>query len=110
MRDAEDASHGESNGKADGTVDKERDNIAATATARGNRTPVGTSKALIAAKRIYFGVGGSVNAFIEAAGRKGLVAKELAPVDRGAGAGQGSEEGFKGGSVSRCIVEVRLPE
>ncbi|KAJ4292774.1 hypothetical protein N0V90_009437 [Kalmusia sp. IMI 367209] len=56
---------------------------------------VKSGKALVAAKRVYFGVGGSVDGFREECGKKGCVAYEMEF--------EGLEEG-----VRRAIVEVQM--
>ncbi|OJD35347.1 s-adenosylmethionine-dependent methyltransferase-like protein [Diplodia corticola] len=56
-------------------------------------------KALVAAKRVYFGVGGGVDAFKEEAAARGAVVAEVenSGVDMGEGAG-----------VRRCLLEVQM--
>ncbi|KAF1835693.1 hypothetical protein BDW02DRAFT_629363 [Decorospora gaudefroyi] len=56
-------------------------------------------KAVVAAKRVYFGVGGSVDAFREACARRGCVVGEV----RFEGLGEEGE-----GGVRRCLVEVQM--
>ncbi len=56
---------------------------------------VRTGKAIIAAKRIYFGVGGSADAFKRRAAELGAVASEIEP----AAVHQG---------VARCLIEVQM--
>lgn len=91
-----------------------------------------TSKALVATKRLYFGVGGGVDAFIHEVGKRGMVVRErsLAEVKEkereskigtqiGSSSSDNNNNSVKNdmksdryssaGSVSRCIVEVRLP-
>ncbi|KAF2276938.1 uncharacterized protein EI97DRAFT_375727 [Westerdykella ornata] len=51
-------------------------------------------KALVAAKRVYFGVGGSVDGFKEECARQGCVGVEV------------EFEGLEGAGVKRCLVEV----
>lgn len=58
-------------------------------------TRVKSGKALVAAKRVYFGVGGSVDEFREECGRKGCVAYEM------------EFEGLESG-VRRAICEVQM--
>jgi protein-histidine N-methyltransferase len=53
-------------------------------------------KTLVAAKRVYFGVGGSVDGFREECSRRGCVASEL------------EFEGLGEGGVRRCLVEVQM--
>ncbi|EMD85508.1 hypothetical protein COCC4DRAFT_44817 [Bipolaris maydis ATCC 48331] len=53
-------------------------------------------KTLVAAKRVYFGVGGSVDDFREECSRRGCVASEL------------EFEGLGEGGVRRCLVEVQM--
>jgi protein-histidine N-methyltransferase len=53
-------------------------------------------KALVAAKRVYFGVGGGVDGFREACARRGAVACEM------------EFEGLETGGVRRCLVEVQM--
>lgn len=60
---------------------------------------VKTGKAVVAAKRVYFGVGGSVDGFRVEVGEKGGVAGEI------------EFEGLDGegeGGVRRCLVEVQM--
>ncbi|KAF2751386.1 hypothetical protein M011DRAFT_464126 [Sporormia fimetaria CBS 119925] len=57
---------------------------------------VKAGKAVVAAKRVYFGVGGSVDAFREEASRLGCVAYEV------------DFEGLESGGVRRCLVEVQM--
>ncbi|KAF2839421.1 hypothetical protein M501DRAFT_933956 [Patellaria atrata CBS 101060] len=54
-------------------------------------------KAMVAAKRIYFGVGGSVDAFKEEAAAKKAVAYEIENAEVGGGMG-----------VKRCLMEVQM--
>ncbi|USP79259.1 uncharacterized protein yc1106_06533 [Curvularia clavata] len=54
------------------------------------------AKTLVAAKRVYFGVGGSVDGFREECSRRGCVASEL------------EFEGLGEGGVRRCLVEVQM--
>jgi protein-histidine N-methyltransferase len=56
-------------------------------------------KAMIAAKRVYFGVGGSVDAFKIECREKGAVAYEI----DNHGVDLGEKEG-----VRRCLVEVQM--
>lgn len=56
---------------------------------------VTTGKTIVAAKRVYFGVGGSVDGFREECARRGCVAYEMEF--------EGLEEG-----VRRCLVEVQM--
>jgi len=60
---------------------------------------VETAKTLVAAKRVYFGVGGSVDGFRAACVERGCVANEV----EFEGLGGESE-----GGVRRCLIEVRL--
>ena len=53
-------------------------------------------KTLVAAKRVYFGVGGSVDGFRDECSRRGCVASEL------------EFEGLGEGGVRRCLVEVQM--
>lgn len=53
-------------------------------------------KTLVAAKRVYFGVGGSVDGFREECSQRGCVASEL------------EFEGLGEGGVRRCLVEVQM--
>lgn len=57
---------------------------------------VGAGRALVAAKKMYFGVGGGVDEFQAEAARRGMASEEVE-----------FEELGKGG-VRRCVVEVRL--
>jgi protein-histidine N-methyltransferase len=60
---------------------------------------VKTGKAVVAAKRVYFGVGGSVDGFRMECAEKGAVASEI------------EFEGLDGegeGGVRRCLVEVQM--
>lgn len=57
---------------------------------------VKTGKAIVAAKRVYFGVGGSVDAFKEECAKHGAVAYEM------------EFEGLESGGVRRCLVEVQM--
>lgn len=61
---------------------------------------VPSSRAYVAAKRIYFGVGGGVHAFLETMASHGGHVSELA--DTGIRACDGG-----GGGVGRCLMEVR---
>lgn len=61
-------------------------------------TRVETAKAIVAAKRIYFGVGGSVDLMKEMCKAQGAVAAEI----EGSGV-----EGMESG-VGRALVEVRM--
>ncbi|KAF2470936.1 uncharacterized protein BDR25DRAFT_286240 [Lindgomyces ingoldianus] len=56
---------------------------------------VKSGKAIVAAKRVYFGVGGSVDGFRQECANRGLVAYEMEF--------EGLEEG-----VRRCLVEVQM--
>jgi len=56
---------------------------------------VKSGKALVAAKRVYFGVGGSVDGFREECGKRGCVAYEMEF--------EGMEQG-----VRRCLCEVQM--
>lgn len=57
---------------------------------------VQTGKAIVAAKRVYFGVGGSVDAFREECANRGAVAYEM------------DFEGLETGGVRRCLLEVQM--
>ncbi|KAF2259549.1 hypothetical protein CC78DRAFT_571787 [Lojkania enalia] len=57
---------------------------------------VRTGKAVVAAKRVYFGVGGSVDEFRKECSRRGCVAYEV------------EFEGLESGGVRRCLVEVQM--
>jgi protein-histidine N-methyltransferase len=57
---------------------------------------VKTGKALVAAKRVYFGVGGSVDAFRLECAERGAVACEM------------EFEGLESGGVRRCLLEVQM--
>jgi protein-histidine N-methyltransferase len=57
---------------------------------------VKTGKTIVAAKRVYFGVGGSVDAFREECARRGAVAYEM------------EFEGLETGGVRRCLLEVQM--
>ena len=57
---------------------------------------VKTGKAIVAAKRVYFGVGGSVDAFREECANRGAVAYEM------------GFEGLETGGVRRCLLEVQM--
>lgn len=57
---------------------------------------VKTGKAIVAAKRVYFGVGGSVDAFREECANRGAVAYEM------------EFEGLDTGGVRRCLLEVQM--
>jgi protein-histidine N-methyltransferase len=57
---------------------------------------VSIGKALVAAKRVYFGVGGGVDGFREACARRGAVAAEV------------QFEGLESGGVRRCLLEVQM--
>jgi protein-histidine N-methyltransferase len=57
---------------------------------------VKTGKAIVAAKRVYFGVGGSVDAFREVCANRGAVAYEM------------EFEGLETGGVRRCLLEVQM--
>ncbi|KAF2177642.1 hypothetical protein K469DRAFT_719562 [Zopfia rhizophila CBS 207.26] len=57
---------------------------------------VKSGKAVVAAKRVYFGVGGSIDEFREECARKGCVAYEM------------ELEGLEGVGVRRCLVEVQM--
>lgn len=57
---------------------------------------VKTGKTVVAAKRVYFGVGGSVDGFREECSRRGCVASEV------------EFEGLGEGGVRRCLVEVQM--
>jgi len=62
---------------------------------------VKTGKTVVAAKRVYFGVGGSVDGFREECARRGCVAWEMEFEGLGG-------EGEGGGGVRRCLVEVQM--
>ena len=74
-----------------------------------NKITSNASKALVAAKRIYFGVGGGIDAFIEAAKRKKMVVDECSSAvgEIAIGRQNRCKVGNGDGSVSRCIVEVK---
>lgn len=55
-------------------------------------------KALVAAKRVYFGVGGGVDAFKEVCAARGAVVAEV----ENSGVEMGS------GGVRRCLLEVQM--
>lgn len=57
---------------------------------------VKSGKAVVAAKRVYFGVGGSVDGFREECARRGCVAYEV------------DFEGLESNGVRRCLVEVQM--
>jgi len=57
---------------------------------------VRSGKALVGAKRVYFGVGGSVDGFREEVGKRGAVAYEV------------EFEGLEEGGVRRCVLEVQM--
>lgn len=57
---------------------------------------VKTGKTMVAAKRVYFGVGGSVDGFREECARRGCVAYEV------------EFEGLESNGVRRCLVEVQM--
>lgn len=57
---------------------------------------VKSGKAVVAAKRVYFGVGGSVDGFREECARHGCVAYEM------------EFEGLESGGIRRCLVEVQM--
>lgn len=57
-------------------------------------------KAMVAAKRVYFGVGGSVDGFKEEAARRKAVAYEIENT--------GLEEELRGPGVRRCLMEVQM--
>lgn len=57
---------------------------------------VKAGKAIVAAKRVYFGVGGSVDAFREECAQRGAVAYEM------------DFEGLETGGVRRCLLEVQM--
>lgn len=57
---------------------------------------VKTGKAVVAAKRVYFGVGGSVDAFRQECSERGAVAYEM------------EFEGLESGGVRRCLLEVQM--
>lgn len=60
---------------------------------------VKTGKTIVAAKRVYFGVGGSVDGFREECARRGCIAYEM-EFDGLDGSGEGG--------VRRCLVEVQM--
>lgn len=60
---------------------------------------VKSGKAIVAAKRVYFGVGGSVDGFREECAKRGCVAYEMEF--------EGLGDGGVGG-VRRCLVEVQM--
>ncbi|KAJ4403359.1 hypothetical protein N0V91_006590 [Didymella pomorum] len=57
---------------------------------------VKTGKAVVAAKQVYFGVGGSVDAFRQECSERGAVAYEM------------EFEGLESGGVRRCLLEVQM--
>ncbi|PSN66892.1 hypothetical protein BS50DRAFT_377353 [Corynespora cassiicola Philippines] len=57
---------------------------------------VKSGKTVVAAKRVYFGVGGSVDGFREECSKRGCVAYEI------------EFEGLEKGGVRRCLVEVQM--
>ncbi|KAF2868746.1 hypothetical protein BDV95DRAFT_499899 [Massariosphaeria phaeospora] len=57
---------------------------------------VKSGKAIVAAKRVYFGVGGSVDGFREECAKRGCVAYEM------------EFEGLESQGVRRCLVEVQM--
>ncbi|KAF2656146.1 hypothetical protein K491DRAFT_767982 [Lophiostoma macrostomum CBS 122681] len=57
---------------------------------------VKSGKAIVAAKRVYFGVGGSVDGFREECAKRGCVAYEM------------EFDGLEDGGVRRCLVEVQM--
>jgi protein-histidine N-methyltransferase len=57
---------------------------------------VKSGKAVVAAKRVYFGVGGSVDAFREEVSRHGCVGYEM------------EFEGLESDGVRRCLLEVQM--
>lgn len=57
---------------------------------------VKTGKTIVAAKRVYFGVGGSVDAFREECAKQSAVAYEM------------EFEGLETGGVRRCLLEVQM--
>ncbi|KAF2792038.1 hypothetical protein K505DRAFT_326432 [Melanomma pulvis-pyrius CBS 109.77] len=57
---------------------------------------VKSGKAIVAAKRVYFGVGGSVDGFREEVARQGAVGYEV------------EFEGLESDGVRRCLVEVQM--
>ncbi|CAO2658104.1 Nn.00g073640.m01.CDS01 [Neocucurbitaria sp. VM-36] len=57
---------------------------------------VKSGKTIVAAKRVYFGVGGSVDGFREECARRGCVAYEM------------EFEGLESDGVRRCLVEVQM--
>jgi protein-histidine N-methyltransferase len=61
---------------------------------------VRSGKAVVAAKRVYFGVGGSVDTFRIECSNRGAVAYEI-EFDGLGGDGDG-------GGVRRCLVEVQM--
>jgi protein-histidine N-methyltransferase len=56
-------------------------------------------KAMMGAKRVYFGVGGSVDAFKEACSRRNAVAYEI---------DNHGVDGLDGHGVRRCLLEVQM--
>ena len=58
--------------------------------------------ALVAAKKIYFGVGGGVDEFVEMVEGKGAMVRKVWDSEEGEGLGE-----RKSGGVGRCILEVR---
>ncbi|KAF2017891.1 hypothetical protein BU24DRAFT_420946 [Aaosphaeria arxii CBS 175.79] len=57
---------------------------------------VKSGKTIVAAKRVYFGVGGSVDGFREECAQRGCVAYEM------------DFEGLESNGVRRCLVEVQM--
>jgi protein-histidine N-methyltransferase len=57
---------------------------------------VKSGKAVVAAKRVYFGVGGSVDGFREECSRRGCVAYEV------------KFDGLESNGVRRCLLEVQM--
>jgi protein-histidine N-methyltransferase len=58
---------------------------------------VQTGKAVVAAKKVYFGVGGSVEEFRKECSGRGMVAYEMP-----------NEDGFGEGGVARVVMEVQM--
>ena len=58
---------------------------------------VRTGKAVVAAKRVYFGVGGSVEEFRRECSTRAMVAYEMP-----------NEDGFGEGGVRRVVMEVQM--
>ena len=67
------------------------------------------SKALVATKRLYFGVGGSVDVFKEEVGEAGAVVGEVQNSGiEGCDKGVWGKAGTGRGGVGRCLLEVQM--